>query len=162
MITSAFAHSTSFYLHVALNMYTLFVFGRILERMLGSLRFLALYVISAIAGSIGVLLLAPPLTPVVGASGAIFGLMGAFLVIHRHFGGNAAQLFVLILINIVIGFIPGMNIAWQAHMGGLVAGLVAGLIFVRTKDPSQRGLQVGLLFGLVAAFVAVAMVRVLA
>ena len=161
LITSAFVHSTSFYLHVLLNLYTLLVFGQILERMLGGARFLALYLISALAGSVGVLVLAAPTTAVVGASGAIFGLMGAFLVIHRHFGGSPAQLFVLISINVVIGFLPGLNIAWQAHVGGLVAGLVAGLIFVRTKDRSQRGPQLALLVGLVLALVAVAVWRVL-
>jgi len=161
LITSAFVHSTSFYLHVLLNMYTLLVFGQILERMIGASRFLALYLISALAGSVGVLLLAPPMTAVVGASGAIFGLMGAFLVIHRHVGGNPTQLFFLIAINVVIGFLPGLNISWQAHLGGLAVGLVVGLVFVKTKDRSQRRLQLFLLLGVVFALFAVAALRVL-
>ena len=91
---------------------------------------------------------ADPRTGVVGASGAIFGLMGAFLVIQRRLGGDATQLFVLLGINLVIGFVPGFNIAWQAHLGGLVGGALVGLIFVETRKRSQQALQVGLLVAL--------------
>ena len=78
----------------------------------------------------------------VGASGAIFGLMGAFLVIQRRLGGNTTQLLVLLGINLVIGFIPGFNIAWQAHLGGLVVGALVGFIFVETRQRSRQALQV--------------------
>jgi membrane associated rhomboid family serine protease len=145
MITAMFVHSTSFIFHVLLNMYTLWIFGQLLEQLLGRWRFLALYLIGGFAGSVGVLLLSDPLTPVVGASGAIFGLMGAFLVIQRRLGGDAKQLLVLLAINLVIGFIPGMNIAWQAHLGGLIGGAVVGLIFVETRKRDQQKLQVILL-----------------
>jgi len=145
MLTSVFVHSTGFIFHVLLNMYTLWIFGQILERMLGRGRFLALYLLSGLAGSLGVLFLAGPYTPVVGASGAIFGLMGAFLVIQRKLGGNATQLLVLVGINLVIGFLPGLNIAWQAHVGGLVGGAIIGLIFVQTRERNKRILQLVLL-----------------
>jgi membrane associated rhomboid family serine protease len=150
MVTSVFVHSTGFIFHVLLNMYTLWIFGQILERMLGRGRFLALYLLSGVAGSLGVLFLASPLTPVVGASGAIFGLMGAFLVIQRKLGGNATQLLVLVAINLVIGFLPNVNIAWQAHVGGLIGGAIIGLIFVQTRSRSKRVLQL-VLFGAFAA-----------
>jgi membrane associated rhomboid family serine protease len=150
MVTSVFVHSTGFIFHVLLNMYTLWIFGQILERMLGRGRFLALYLLSGVAGSLGVLFLASPFTPVVGASGAIFGLMGAFLVIQRKLGGNATQLLVLVGINLVIGFVPGLSIAWQAHVGGLIGGAVIGLIFVQTRSRTQRVLQ----FVLLGAFAA--------
>ena len=151
MLTTMLAHSTGFIFHVALNMYTLWIFGRILEAMLGRGRFLTLYVLSGLAGSLGVMFLASPLTPVVGASGAIFGLMGAFLVIQRHLGASATQLFVLVAINLVIGFLPGLNVAWQAHVGGLIGGAIIGLIFVSTRKREQKNLQIGLvsLFALV-------------
>ncbi|KQW04995.1 rhomboid family protein [Leifsonia sp. Root4] len=145
MITAMFVHSTGFIFHVLLNMYTLWIFGQLLEQLLGRWRFLALYLIGGFAGSVGVLLLSDPLTPVVGASGAIFGLMGAFLVIQRRLGGDAKQLLVLVGINLVIGFIPGMNIAWQAHLGGLIGGAIVGLIFVETRKRDQQKLQIVLL-----------------
>ncbi|MDR6504573.1 membrane associated rhomboid family serine protease [Arthrobacter oryzae] len=123
MLTSAFLHSQGFILHIALNMYMLWMFGQALEPLLGRLRFLALYLISAIGGSVGFLLLTPVLPPsgVVGASGAIFGLFGAMLVVQRHRGGDTKQLWVLIAINGAIGFIVP-QIAWQAHLGGLITG----------------------------------------
>ncbi|PSL38013.1 membrane associated rhomboid family serine protease [Labedella gwakjiensis] len=154
MLTTMFVHSTGFIFHVALNMYTLWIFGQALESLLGRGRFLALYLIAGFGGSLGVLALSDPLSPVVGASGAIFGLMGAFIVIQRRLGGNMTGLLVLVGINLVIGFIPGINVAWQAHLGGLVVGGIAGLIFVSTRQIRRKGLQVGLLAGLSAALLA--------
>jgi len=145
MLTSVFLHSTGFIFHILLNMYTLWIFGRILETMLGHWRFLALYLMSGFAGSVGVLFLADPRTAVVGASGAIFGLLGAFLVIQRRMGADTRGLMVLLAINLVIGFIPGVNIAWQAHLGGLVGGALVGLILVSTRKRQQQILQGGLL-----------------
>ena len=84
-------------------------------------------------------------TPVVGASGAIFGLFGALIVIGRHLGANIAGIAVILAINLAIGFIPGFNISWQAHVGGLIVGLLLGLIFTRTRAPSQKKLQILLL-----------------
>ncbi len=150
MITSVFVHSTGLIFHVLLNMYTLWIFGQLLEGLLGRWRFLALYLISGLGGSIGVLWLSDPRVGVVGASGAIFGLMGAFLVIQRRLGGQTTQLFVLLGINLVIGFVPGFNVAWQAHLGGLVTGALVGLVFVETRKRSQQALQVWLLVGVVA------------
>ena len=143
MLTSVFAHGSI--LHIALNMYTFWIFGTLLEPLLGRARFLALFLLSGFAGSVGVLILAPPTTPVLGASGAIFGLLGAFLVIQRRLGGNATQLLILVGINLVIGFIPGFNVAWQAHVGGLIAGALIGLIYVETRSPARRNLQIGLM-----------------
>jgi membrane associated rhomboid family serine protease len=143
LLTTALAHGSIF--HVLLNMYTLWIFGQLLEQLLGRGRFLVLYVLSALAGSLGVLFLTSPFIPVVGASGAIFGLMGAFLVIQRRLGGSARQLIVLVGINLVIGFIPGLSIAWQAHVGGIIGGAVLGLIYVQTRRIRQKSLQVGLI-----------------
>ncbi|WP_430646826.1 rhomboid family intramembrane serine protease [Agromyces sp. GXS1127] len=149
LFTTMLVHSTDLIFHVALNMYTLWIFGQLLENVLGRWRFLALYLISGLAGSVGVIWLSDPNTSVVGASGAIFGLMGAFLVIQRRLGGNATQLLILVGINLVIGFVPGFNIAWQAHLGGLVGGAIVGLIFVETRKRDQQRLQWILLGGLV-------------
>ena len=95
-LTSVFLHSTSLISTSLLNMYTLWIFGRLLEPMLGRIRFLALYLISGLAGSVGVVVFAAPNAQVLGASGAIFGLMGAFIVIQRRLGGNMTQLYILL------------------------------------------------------------------
>lgn len=153
MITSIFVHSTGLIFHVLLNMYTLWIFGQLLEGLLGRWRFLALYLIAGLGGSIGVLWLGDPRIAVVGASGAIFGLMGAFLVIQRRLGGQTTQLFVLLGINLVIGFVPGFNIAWQAHLGGLAVGAVIGFIFIETRKRSQQKLQIWLLVAVAAVLV---------
>lgn len=140
MLTTAFVHGNI--LHIALNMYTLWIFGIVLEPMLGRTRYAVLFVLSAIAGSVGVYLLADPRQPVVGASGAIFGMMAALLIIQRHLGGPITQLLVLVGINLVISFLPGFGIAWQAHVGGLVGGALVGLIYMQTRARSRRPLQI--------------------
>jgi membrane associated rhomboid family serine protease len=157
MFTSIFAHANV--LHLLLNMYTLWVFGSALEPLLGRARYLALFLISGFAGSLGVLLIASPLVPVVGASGAIFGLFGAFLIIQRRLGGNATQMLVLLAINLGIGFLPGFNIAWQAHVGGLIGGFLVGLIYVETRQPQRRRWQVPLLVVLCLVLVALSLIH---
>ncbi len=125
-ITSAFAHSPSNVMHILFNMYALWIVGGYLEPLLGRARYGALYLVSAFGGSVVYLLLSPVTSrvAVVGASGAVFGLFGAFLVLNRHLGRSSAGMWVTIGINAVLGFVlPG--IAWQAHLGGLLTG--AGL-----------------------------------
>lgn len=152
MITAAFVHGGIF--HVLLNMYTLFIFGSALERGLGRWRYIALYLISGFGGSVAVLLLDAPNQAVVGASGAIFGLMGAFFVINRHLGGSSVQLFVLLAINLAYGFfVPG--ISWQAHIGGLVVGALVALIFVRTRASRQKRLQMSLVAAVAVGLVGI-------
>ncbi|MGN6198368.1 rhomboid family intramembrane serine protease [Humibacter sp.] len=153
MITSIFIHYGI--LHIALNMYTLFIFGIVLEPMLGRIRYLVLFLISGLAGSVGVALMAPPNVAVGGASGAIFGMMAALLIIQRHLGGPITQLLVLVGINLVISFLPGFSIAWQAHVGGLVGGALVGLIYTQTRARSRRALQVVLLVVLAVLLVLV-------
>ena len=139
VITAALVHSGIW--HIGFNMLSLWIIGRTLEPMLGRWRFLTLYVLSAIGGSVAVACLAP-LTPVIGASGAIFGLFGALIIIGRHMGANVTGILVIIGLNLVIGFLPGFNIAWQAHIGGAVVGLLVALIFTRTKRRDQRLWQI--------------------
>jgi membrane associated rhomboid family serine protease len=130
-LTTAFLHAN--FLHIAVNMYALWIVGPYLERMLGRSRYLALYLVSAFGGSVAVLLLASPtspswFTPVVGASGAVFGAFAAILVVLRRTGRDARQILALIVINVVLGFVaPG--ISWQAHLGGLFTGLVLGVLY---------------------------------
>jgi len=166
MVTSAFLHSQGFILHIALNMYMLWIFGQALEPLLGRIRFLAVYLLSAFGGSVGYLLLTPgyvpgqPLSGVVGASGAIFGLFGAMLVVQRRRGGDTKQLWVLILINGAIGFVVP-SIAWQAHLGGAVTGaLCAAVIAYTPRGPRQGLLQAGGLVLVLALLIAVSALRV--
>ncbi len=140
-LTAAFLHSTT-PLHIMFNMYALWLVGPFLEQAFGRGRFLALYLLAAFGGSVGVLLLADPLGPswntgVVGASGAVFGLFGAIIPVLRRMGRNAGQIVVLIAINMALPFLVP-NIAWQAHIGGLVVGLVIGAGFAAAPRDKQK------------------------
>lgn len=167
LLTVALVHDGFF--HVGLNMLALWFIGRSLEPLLGRSRFLALYLIGALGGSVAVALLAPGVWTV-GASGAIFALFGALLVIGRHIGADIRVIAILIGINFAWPFVlAGINaigsgdfagslaavgISWQAHLGGLLTGAVVGLIYSRTRAPRQRGLQTGLLVGFSVVLVA--------
>lgn len=145
VVTALFVHSPQSIFHILLNMFSLFIFGRILEPMLGRWRFLALYLISGIGGSLAVELLNAG--SVVGASGAIFGLMGAFFLFARQLGGDIRALLGIIVLNLASGFfIP--TISWQAHLGGLVVGLIVGAIFLRTRTERRTWVQPAALAGL--------------
>ena len=110
--------------HVAFNLLTLWLFARVLEPLYGSLRFALVWVAAALGGSLAVTV-GTPYGSVIGASGAVFGLFGAYFVVMRQARMNTTSLLVLIGINVVLGFVvPG--IAWEAHLGGLVTGLLAG------------------------------------
>ncbi|MBC7518614.1 MAG: rhomboid family intramembrane serine protease [Microbacteriaceae bacterium] len=143
VMTALFLHQGIF--HIGFNMLALFLFGRVLEPLLGRWRFAALYLLSGFGGSLAVLLLSPTVA-VVGASGAIFGLFSALFVVQRSMGGNSRQFLVLIAINFALAFIsPG--ISWQAHVGGLVVGAVVAAIFQRTRQRTRQLAQ-KLLLGL--------------
>jgi len=151
LLTSLLAHGSP--LHLLSNMFSLFIIGRMLEPALGRIRYLALFLISGVGGLAAVALVVPG-NPVLGASGAIFGMLGALLVLIRRFGGNASQILVVVAINMVIGFVlPG--VAWQAHIGGFIAGAALTAIFVRTRGEKQRGRQVVASIGIALALLAV-------
>ena len=160
MITAAFVHSPTNILHVAFNMFSLFIFGPILEQLVGRIRFLVLYLLAALGGSVAVLLLAPGV-PVLGASGAIFGLFGAFFIIQRKLGGNSVQLLIVIGLNLAIGFfIP--NISWQGHVGGLIAGSAVAFAYVQTRRPNQTKWQIALVGAIVVSLLVLTAVGVTA
>lgn len=167
LLTVALVHSGFF--HVGLNMLALWFIGRSLEPLLGRGRFLALYLIGALGGSVAVALLAPGVSTV-GASGAIFALFGALLVIGRHIGADIRVIALLIAINFAwpfviaaigaigsgdfAGSLAAVGISWQAHLGGLVTGAGVGLIYARTRAAAQKRLQIGLLVGFSALLIA--------
>ncbi|MCP3425492.1 rhomboid family intramembrane serine protease [Rothia sp. AR01] len=139
MLTSGFVHSGI--AHILLNMYSLYLFGQALEPRMGRWRFLAVFLLSIVGGSAAVYLLTPPYTLVVGASGGVFGLFGAFFAWTRFRGGDTRALLILIAVNLVFGFVvPG--ISWQAHVGGLVVGAVVAWLFELTSR-GRRGRRGG-------------------
>lgn len=143
--------------HVALNMLALWMIGRSLEPLLGRWRFLTLYLLSGLGGSVAVALLGFGI-PVVGASGAVYGLFGALLIIGRHIGANITGIIVILGINLVITFLPLFTggvarVSWQAHVGGLLVGLLVAFIFTRTRAASQKSLQIWLLVAVGAVLV---------
>jgi len=155
LLTVLVVHSGFF--HIGLNMLAVWMIGRSLEPLLGHWRFLVLYLLSGLGGSVGVALIAPNVW-VVGASGAVFGLLGALLVIGRHIGANIRGILIILGINLVIGFVPGFQVAWQAHLGGLAIGALVGLIYARTRSVRRRALQVWLLVAVAAGLVALLLV----
>lgn len=127
LITSGFLHVNL--LHIAFNLYLLWILGQMLEPALGSLRFAALYFTSLLWGSFGALVLQPDALTV-GASGAIFGLMGAAAVELRARGVNPfkTDIGLLILVNLVFSFVIS-NVSVGGHIGGLIGGVLVGLVY---------------------------------
>ncbi len=151
MLTAGFVHSPDSPWHILINAYSIYIFGRVIEPMLGPARFLALYLISIFGGSAMVLWLGEPVVPVVGASGAFFGLMGAYLIMLRAIGDNSGLLVGLIAVNLAFGFlVPG--ISWQGHLGGLLAGMAVTAVYARTRYKSgmTQKIQVLGVVGLIA------------
>lgn len=151
VVTWLVAHSS--FIHVGLNLLSVWLLGRLLEPMLGRWRFLALYLISGLGGAAAAALLAFG-TPVVGASSALFGMLGALVVIGRRLGGDVTGILVILGINLVVGFFLG-GVSWQAHIGGLIAGTAVGLVYAATRRADQARLQFVLLGAIVAALIAV-------
>src|SRR4051794_13063368 len=126
LVTSAFLHGSV--LHIFFNMLMLWWFGRPLELLLGRGRFLAVYFISILAGSAGALIISPEV-PTIGASGAVFGILGAGLVLERSninvFGGSAL---IIVVLNLALNFTLN-NVSIGGHVGGLVGGALCVLAF---------------------------------
>ncbi len=154
LLTSMFMHVEIW--HIAGNMFALYLLGPQLESVLGRTRFLALYFVSGLAGSAVVYLFADEYSATLGASGAIFGLFGALLVIVRKVGGDLRSILTLVVVNVVITFaIP--NVSWQGHLGGFVGGLVVTAILVYAPRGRRTQVQAGGI-GLVAVLVAAGIV----
>jgi membrane associated rhomboid family serine protease len=155
VISSGFLHAG--FLHLLLNMYVLWIAGSILEPGIGTSRFLAIYFVSLLAGSLGALLVEPN-TFTVGASGAIFGLMAAVVVVARARGIEqiASQFGLFVVLNLVLTFsIPGIAIG--GHLGGLAGGALAALlvIYVERRMSGRRGFGlelVGIVLMIAATF----------
>lgn len=134
LLTAAFLHAGL--LHIAFNMYVLWVIGPTLESIFGHVRFVVLYLLAALGGSVASYLISPLQSISVGASGAIFGLMAALIVAGRHLKQNVTQVVVLLGINIVIGFLVP-NLDWRAHLGGAAVGALIAAIMAYAPRKSR-------------------------
>lgn len=155
LITAGFLHSG--WLHVGFNMYLLYVIGRELELAIGSGRFGAIYLTALLWGSAGALM-QTSVAPIVGASGAVFGIVGATMVELRRRGFDpfSGGLGALVVINLVIGFLPGFHIAWGGHIGGLIGGVLAALAMVAADRRRLPALGVAACVALSAVAVVIA------
>jgi len=151
-VASGFLHIGP--LHIASNMFALWVLGRDMETVLGRGRFVALYLISLIGGSAAVVIFNAPNSAVAGASGAVFGLMGGLLVVLLRLKRPVGQVVGLIVINLVISqVVPGISIT--AHIGGLVVGALVAAALVYAPARNRTRLQVGALSGITVVLLAI-------
>jgi membrane associated rhomboid family serine protease len=137
-VTSVFSHWEVW--HIAGNMISLWMLGPLVESALGRVRYLIAYLVCGLAGSALVLAVSTPAAGTLGASGAIFGLLGILVVLFLRRGLPLQQLGVVVVLNFFITFtVP--NISWQGHVGGFVAGLVIGALIAYTPLFRRRILE---------------------
>ncbi|AXG78929.1 rhomboid family intramembrane serine protease [Streptomyces paludis] len=140
LFTAMFLHQAM--MHFAFNMLSLWWLGGPLEAALGRARYLALYLISGLAGSAFTYLIAAPNQPSLGASGAVFGLLGATAVLMRRLNYDMRPVLILLGLNLVFTF-TWSGIAWQAHVGGLVAGTAIAIAMVHAPRERRALVQYG-------------------
>jgi membrane associated rhomboid family serine protease len=162
LLTSAFLHEPPGggfgIFHIAFNMWALIVVGPAIERLLGRARFLAVYLVSALGGSVLFYLIARPTAVGLGASGAIFGLFGAWFVLSRRLHLDARMVVGLIAVNLLISFTVS-GIAWQAHVGGLIAGSALTAAYAYAPRNNRTLTQIAATAGMVALLVIGVVVR---
>ncbi|GAB3353210.1 rhomboid family intramembrane serine protease [Modestobacter lapidis] len=146
--TAAFTHVSP--IHLGLNMLALLLFGSELERQLGRARYLTIYLVSALGGAVALQLLGAYFQGAVGASAAIYGLLGAFGVVLVQQRQDLRGLLTLLVINLAISFLPGISLL--GHLGGLVVGaaVAAVLVLGRRRRPVAVGGTVVLVLVLLA------------
>lgn len=141
LLTSVFLHVE--WWHIIGNMIGLWVIGGPLEAALGRSRYLAVYLLSGLGASAFVYLLTEPNTPTLGASGAVFGLLGATVVLARRLRYEMRPVIVMVVLMLALTFVPlggSLNVSWQAHVGGLVTGALVGLGMLRPTAGRNRTL----------------------
>lgn len=159
LITNAFVAPTGLgFLDIVFNMWALIVLGPALERLLGHLRYIGIYLVSALGGSV-VMLLFEPYELALGASGAIFGLFGAWFVVSRRLHLDVRWIIALLVLNFVIDFAGHNFIAWQAHIGGIIAGGLLTAAYGYAPRANRTLLQSGATVLLVAILIAAVVVR---
>ena len=141
LVTSVFTHVEIW--HVGMNMFALFLFGPALEAIIGRARFLAVYLVSGLASSVLVLFLSSQYGSTVGASGALFGLLGALLVTARKARLNSQWLVQNLVIGVVITVAGWRMISWQGHLGGFLGGVVAAALIAYAPKATRSLVQWG-------------------
>ncbi|MEU5881063.1 rhomboid family intramembrane serine protease [Spirillospora sp. NPDC047279] len=144
--------------HILFNMWALWLLGPPLERELGRVRFLALYMAGGLGGSVLTYLVAPDQVGV-GASGAIFGLFAAFFVIGRKLGGEVGPILFILVLNLVITFSWTSKISWQAHIGGLVAGALLAVAYAYAPEARRKIVNVAAPVIILVVFAALVVVK---
>jgi membrane associated rhomboid family serine protease len=156
LFTATFLHENL--LHIGFNMLVLWMLGPQLEALLGHVRFTVLYLVAGLGGSVASFWFSSPNIVGIGASGAIFGLMGAYVVVGRALRADISQVLGLIAINVVIGVVGG-GIDWRAHLGGLVTGALVAAIFAYAPTTQRVLWQVVGVVLVVAALVVLITLR---
>jgi membrane associated rhomboid family serine protease len=158
LVGAMFLHGSVF--HLLFNMLALYWLGTIIEQALGTPRFLLVYFVSGLAGSAGALWFSSAFAVTVGASGAIFGLIGALLILeYLATGSLMGQAMVLILVNLALTFaVPGISIG--GHVGGLAGGIAATFALMRFRMPPNRPPGFALAAGVGVASLMLAYARV--
>jgi membrane associated rhomboid family serine protease len=138
LISAGFLHGSI--IHLLFNVYILWVIGSQLESIVGNIKFIIIYFVSLLGGSVASYLFSPFGSYSIGASGAIFGLMGSMLVVGRKRNLDISQITTLVAINVVIGFVLS-GIDWRAHLGGLATGAFITWVLINAtslKEKNQR------------------------
>lgn len=161
LITSAFLHAepdSSFSIgHILFNMWALYAVGPELERVLGRWRFTALYLLSALGGNV-LLYLVDPAGAAVGASGAIFGLFGAYFVVAKRLKAPAGGIVFLLVMNLVLTVaVPG--ISWEGHVGGLLVGGALALAYAYAPELRRTAIHIGASVGMLVLLAALVVVK---
>lgn len=158
LLTATFLHQEP--MHLAFNMLSLWFLGPPLEAALGRVRYLALYVLSGLGGSALAYLVAAPNQPSLGASGAIFGLLGATAVLLRRLNYDMRPVVALLVLNLIFTF-TWSNISWEAHVGGLVVGTAVAFGLVHAPRDKRALVQYATCGAALLVIVAVVAVRTL-
>jgi membrane associated rhomboid family serine protease len=145
-------------LDIAFNMWALILVGPALERLLGHLRYLTVYAVSLVGGSVMFYYIAPDNVPALGASGAIFGLFGAWFVVARRLRLDSRWIVTVIVLNLVIGFVVP-DIAWQAHLGGILAGGLLTATYAYAPRNQRALIQAGSTIAIIAILIIAVTIR---
>jgi len=156
VFTSIFTHVEIW--HIGMNCLTLWFLGPPLEAALGRVRFLTTYLVAGLFGSLAVFWLSPVDSLSYGGSGSLFGLMGALLIILWKQKGDVRQLLMWLGLNVMITFVGGASISWQAHMGGLVGGAILACVWVFPQPGQNRARTQWILIGALVLIIAAGIV----